>query len=143
MRKFTVAAVLSMFGVAVLATPASASFDHHFSVIAKSTSQRQEGNVVRFKTKYLEPGNRDNRVGADRGRCTLRPRAEKFVCRVVIRLNGEIGGNGHLSASGDLERHDNRLNIVVGDGDFNGVAGKMLIHTLNPRTERLHFDLVR
>jgi hypothetical protein len=143
MRKFTVVAVLSALGVAALAIPASASFDHHFSVLSKTTSQHRDGNTLRFRDKLLDPRNRDNRVGADRGRCTFRERARKLICRAVVRLNGEIGGNGHIRVRGDLERHDNRLNVVGGDGDFDGVAGKLLLHTVNRRIDRLHFDLVR
>jgi hypothetical protein len=143
MRKLTVAAVLAMLGVAALATPASASFDHHFSVLSKTTSQSQNGGVFRFRDKLLDPRNRSNRVGADRGRCEFKQRAEKLICRAVVRLNGEIGGNGHIRISGDLSRHDNRLNVVGGDGDFEGVAGKVLIHSVNRRVDRLHFDLVR
>jgi hypothetical protein len=132
-----------MFGVAALATPASASFDHHFSVLSKSTSQSRNGNVSRFRDKLLDPRNRDNRVGSDRGRCEFRQRAQKLVCRAVVRLNGEIGGNGHIRIRGDLEPHDNRLNVVGGDGDFDGAAGKVLLHDVNRRVDRLHFDLVR
>jgi hypothetical protein len=122
-----------MFGVAALATPASASFDHHFSVLSKSTSQSRNGNVSRFRDKLLDPRNRDNRVGSDRGRCEFRQRAQKL----------EIGGNGHIRIRGDLEPHDNRLNVVGGDGDFDGAAGKVLLHDVNRRVDRLHFDLVR
>jgi hypothetical protein len=143
MRKFTITVVLSLLGVAVLAIPASASFDHHFSVLSKSTSQSQNGNVFRFRDKLLERHNRSNRVGADRGRCEFKMRAEKLVCRAVVRLNGEIGGNGHIRVRGDLQRRDNRLNVVGGDGDFDGVAGKLLIHAVNRRTDRFHFDLTR
>ena len=61
----------------------------------------------------------------------------------MVRLNGENGGNGHIRVSGDFQRHDNRLNVVGGDGDFEGVAGKMLFHSVNRSTDRLHFDLTR
>jgi hypothetical protein len=35
MRKFIVAGALAALATALLAAPASASFDHHFSVLAK------------------------------------------------------------------------------------------------------------
>jgi ketosteroid isomerase-like protein len=143
MRKLIVSGVLAALGVAMLAVPASASFDHHFTVLSKTTSSHRSGNTFHFKDKLLDPRNRDNRVGGDRGRCTFRSRQEKVVCHAVARLNGEIGGNGHIDVSGDLGRHDHRLNVTGGTGDFDGVAGKLLIHSVNRRTDRLHFDLTR
>jgi|GraSoiStandDraft_4_1057263.scaffolds.fasta_scaffold1434196_1 hypothetical protein len=143
MRKLIVAGVLAALGAAMLAIPASASFDHHFSVLSKTTSQHREGNTFHFKDKLLDPQDRHNRVGGDRGRCTFKHQQEKVVCHAIARLNGEIGGNGHIAVSGDLAQHDHRLNVTGGTGDFNAVGGKLLIHSVNRRTDRLHFDLVR
>jgi hypothetical protein len=53
MRKFIVAGVLAALGVALRAIPASASFDHHFSVLSRTTSQHQNGNKYRFTDKLL------------------------------------------------------------------------------------------
>ena len=142
MRKLIVTGTLAALAAAALAVPASASFDHHFTVLSKTTSQHRSGNTFFFKDKLLDPRNRHNRVGGDRGKCTFRKRSRKIVCQAVARLNGEIGGSGHISVSGDLGRHDNRLNVTGGDGDFDGVAGKALLHSVNPRVDRLHFDLV-
>jgi hypothetical protein len=141
MRKFIVAGAIATLGIGLLAIPASASFDHHFSVLSKTTSQHQAGNKYRFTDKLLDPRNRHDRVGQDHGVCEFGH--QKARCRAVIHLKGEIGGFGNISVSGDLGPHDNRLNVVGGTRDFNGVAGKMLLHTVNSRVDRLHFDLVR
>jgi hypothetical protein len=142
MRKLIVATTLAALGVAALAIPASASFDHHFSVIEKASSHRTEdGNGFRFRGKLFQVGNRDNRVGRDHGVCKFRHNGAR--CRASAHLNGEVGGFGDIAVRGNLRTHDNRLNVVGGSGDFNGVAGKVLIHNLNRRTTRLHFDLVR
>ena len=143
MRKFVVTGVLAALGVALLAIPASASFDHHFSVIGKQTSGHGTADGFRFKDKLLDPRNRHDQVGRDWGQCKFRPQARKLKCRVLIHLNGEIGGFGNIGASGNLGRHDDRVNVVGGTHDFNGVAGKMLIQHLHGNTDRLRFALVR
>jgi hypothetical protein len=143
-RKLIVVGVLTALSAAVLAVPASASFDRHFSVLSREQSHHQRGDTIHFKDRLLDPRKPRNRVGGDRGRCTSTPRRNKSFCHVVLRLNGEIGGKGHISLSGRLGGHDNRLNVTGGDGDFHGVAGKMLLTGGGgPRTGKLHFDLVR
>jgi hypothetical protein len=143
MRKFFLAGVIATLGVAMLAIPASASFDRHFNVIEKPVSGGTVGeNGFRFKSKLLQPHNRANRVGRNNVTCReATPR--KFRCHAVVHLNGKIGGFGDIRVRGDFGRGDNRLNVVGGTGDFNGVAGKVLVHGLSPRADKLHFDLVR
>ena len=144
MRKFVLAGVIATLGVAMLAIPASASFDRHFSVISKEVSGEPVGeNGFRSKDKLLQPHNRDNRVGRDKATCRAAPDRRKIRCHAVVHLNGEIGGFGDIRVRGDFGRGDNRLNVVGGTGDFNGVAGKMLVHDLSRRASKLHFDLVR
>ena len=144
MRKFVVTAAMAALGAALIASPGfGASFDHHFSVIAKTTSQHRVGErAFAFKDKLLEPHNRSNRVGRDKGKCRQQTR-RSIHCSAVAHLNGEIGGFGDLFVRGDLGRHDHRLNVVGGTGDFNGVGGKMLFHGRGHRLDKLHFDLVR
>ncbi len=143
MRKFILAGVIATLGVAMLAIPASASFDRHFSVIGKQVSGGPVGeNAFRFKDKLLQPHNRDNRVGSGEGIC--RQASQRAVrCHAVVHLNGEIGGFGDIRVRGNIGRGDNRLNVVGGTGDFNGVAGKLLLHNVSRRADKLHFDLVR
>jgi len=142
MRKFIVTAVLAMFGAALLALPASASFDHHFTVLGKVTSSKRVGaHGFAFTDKLLNPLNRHDRVGRDRGVC--KEKGHVLRCHALFHLNGEIGGFGDILVRGDLERRDHRVNVVGGTNDFNAVAGKALIHDITPRLDRVHFDLVR
>ena len=141
MRNFVLAGVIATLGVAMLAIPASASFDRHFSVIGKQVSGGPVGeNAFRFKDKLLQPHNRANRVGRLKGIC--REASQRAIrCHADVHLNGEIGGFGDIRVRGNIGRGDNRFNVVGGTGDFNGVAGKVLL--LGQSRSKLHFDLVR
>jgi hypothetical protein len=145
MRKLIVLGVLAALGVAFLATPASASFDHHFAVIAKAQSGRFVGDKFRFKDRLVDPENRSDKVGRDWGWCKARPNTRRLRCQGLIHLNGKIGGFGNIRVRGNIGRDDNRLNVVGGTKDFNGVAGKLLIHNQgrNGPRQRFHFDLTR
>ena len=141
MRKFVLAGVIATLGVAMLAIPASASFDRHFSVIEKQVSGGPVGeHAFHFKSKLLQPHNRDNSVGRANVECR-EALHRKFRCHAVVHLNGEIGGFGDIRVGGYIGPGDNRLNAVGGSGDFNGVAGKVLL--LGQSRSKLHFDLVR
>jgi hypothetical protein len=145
MRKLIVAAALAALGVGLLATPASASFDHHFRVFEKLSFQNlTSGDGFRYKGKLFDPQNRHNRVGRDHGVCKFRPH-HAVRCRGTSHLNGEIGGFGDIKYRGNLRRGDTRLNVVGGSGDFNGVAGKSVFRDLNESgsKEMVKFDLVR
>jgi hypothetical protein len=137
MRRFVPAAFVAVLALAVLAVPASARIDHHFSVIGKQVSQHQHGDVFSFREQLFQVDNPDNQVGNDRVRCH-ESRSHKFKCRAVIHLNGEVGGFGFLRVNGNIGRDDGRLNVLSGTDDFVGVAGKVLTHG-----HKLHFDLVR
>jgi hypothetical protein len=144
MRKLIVAATLVALGVGLLAIPASASFDHHFRVVEKARfNLLPGGEAFRVKGKLFDPSNRDNRVGRDHGLCKIRPHAVR--CRGTYHLNGEIGGFGDIKVRGNIRRGDNRLKVVGGSGDFNGVAGKFVFRNLNRSGTRSmdKFDLVR
>jgi hypothetical protein len=139
MRKFVLAGIIATLGAGMLAIPASASFDRHFSVIEKGVSEERVGeNAFRFKNKLLQPHNRDNHVGRDKVICRVASQ-RAIRCHAVVHLNGEIGGFGDIRVRGNIGRGDNRLNVVGGTGDFNGVGGKVLLRGQN----RVHFDLVR
>jgi hypothetical protein len=139
MRRIVPAGLVAAIAVAALAIPASASFDHHFSVIERQTSSDRSGDTFSFKGKLFATFNRHDRVGRDRGECTQG--ARKVRCAARAHLNGEVGGFGDIKVKGNLGRHDDRLNVVGGSGDFNGVAGKVLVHDLGHNKSRLHFDL--
>ena len=140
-----VTGVIAALGLALLALPASASFDHHFRVFEKARFDvLPGGEAFRFTGKLFDPRNRHDRVGRDHGLCKVRPH-ETVRCRGTTHLNGEIGGFGDIKVRGDLGPNDNRLNVVGGYGDFNGVAGRLVYRYLNQRgtKSRDKFDLVR
>ena len=143
MRKFIIAGALAALGTALLAAPASASFDHHFSVLSKEIAFHRVGeHAFRFRDRLYDPDNRHDRVGRDRARC--RETSHRSIrCHAVVFLNGEIGGDGKIKLAGDVGRRDNKVNVVGGTGDFDGVAGKMLFHNVSGQFDKLHFDLVR
>jgi hypothetical protein len=141
MRKLMLVAVLAVLAAALFATSASA-FDHHFSVLGKTTSGKQVGqHKFRFKDKLLNPRDRGDRVGRDRGTC--RQTHHALRCHAVVHLNGKIGGFGDLRLRGALGQGDHRVNVTGGTDDFDGAAGKMLLHSLSPKVDKLHFDLTR
>lgn len=139
-RPFLAVAVL-----ASLAAPATAnaSFASHFDVLGKTVDQhRTHRGGFAFKDNLLDPANPSNSVGHDRGRCTPRVEDRVLHCRAVIVLNGELGGAGTLNVKGNLTRHDNRLEVRGGSGDFNGAAGKLEIEDQARNTDVLHFAVV-
>jgi hypothetical protein len=144
-KRFAVVIGVAALGLALLAIPASASFDHHFRVFEKARFHPLPGGeAFRFKGKLFQASNRDNRVGRDHGLCKIRPH-ERLRCRGTYHLNGEIGGFGDIKVKGNLRPDDNRLNVVGGTRGFNGVAGKEVFRYLNRSgTKSLDkFDLVR
>ena len=143
MRTVIVLGALAALGAALLVTPASASFDHHFNVIAKETSAKRTGpNTFRFKDKLFDPQHRRDQVGRDRVRCKFTT-PQRARCRAHVHLNGKMGGFGNIRARGKIGPNDNQLKVFRGTDDFHGVAGKVLFHDLNRNTQRLHFDLRR
>jgi hypothetical protein len=145
MRKVILAAVLAALGSAALALPASASFDHHFTVFENASFQvLPDRDAFRIKGGLFDPANHDDRVGSDHSLCKIRPHGV-LRCRGIMHLNGEIGGSGDIKYRGNVRRDDSRLNVTGGSGDFNGVAGKWVFENLNKSgTKSLNeFDLVR
>ena len=141
MRRLVPVGVAAVAALVVLALPASASFDRHFSVISKETSSHQSGDssTFRFTDQLFATFNPDDQVGRDQGHCTRSRGGHKFKCHALAHLNGEVGGFGFIYVNGNFGRGDRRLNVVGGTDDFDGVAGKLVLR----RGNRLHFDLVR
>ena len=139
MRKLMLVAVLAVLGAGLLAVPASASFDHHFRVLEKASfNPTPSEKAFRFKGKLFDPRNRHDRVGRDHGLCKIRHH-ETLRCRATYHLNGKIGGLGDIKTKGNIRSADNRVNVVGGSGDFNGVAGKEVFRFLN-RSESKSID---
>ena len=138
--------ILAGAAILALAAPAAANafFTPHFSVIAQQieTHRTHAGGFV-FKDNLLDPTNPSNSVGRNRVRCT--PRSHDVLhCRGIVFLNGELGGEGSISAKGNLsEDEEIRFNVTGGSGDFNGVAGKVVSTDYDGRADLLEFSLVK
>ena len=143
-KRFAILIGVAALGAAVAASSALA-FDRHFTVLAKQKSFHEVGqNAFVLKDKLRDPNNRSSKVGRDRFKCREKHR-NKVKCHGLIRLNGRIGGKGHIRVKGDLQPGDNHFVVMGGTRQFNGVAGKL---TILPSTKpgisrRYHFDLVR
>jgi hypothetical protein len=141
MRRFVPALLVGMIAAMALATTTSgASFDRHFAVVAKDTAFKETEEGFRLRFKMLEEHDRSDKVGRARARCRT---GRKVRCRALLHFNGEVGGRGDLIVKGNLGRGDNNLLVVNGTGDFDGVAGKMIIHSGPRNKDKWHFDLVR
>ncbi|HEX3325869.1 MAG TPA: hypothetical protein VHV50_02620 [Actinomycetota bacterium] len=143
-KRFAVVIGIAALGTAVLASPAFA-FDRHFGVLAKGHAFHEVGqNAFVFKDKLLDPKDRSNKVGRDRFKCREKPH-NRLKCHALVRLNGKIGGIGHIRVRGDIEPGDRHMVVLGGSRQFDGVAGKMTIHqsTKPEISSRYHFDLVR
>ena len=139
MRRLLVTGIVTAATFAAVVLPASASFDSHFAVIAKTVEQHRTNDGFRFREQLFQLDNPSNQVGRDQVRCAERPH-RKFKCKAIIHLNGEIGGLGFLRVNGNIGPGDDRLNVTGGTGDFAGVGGKLVL--LGPRNTVLSFSLV-
>ena len=95
--------------------------------------------IFQNKERLVDPNNHHDKVGSLRGPC--REKSGHFKCHGVVHLNGEIGGVGDIKIRGDLDPGSDRLVVIGGSRQFNGVAGKMT--TRGPKDAKYHFDLVR
>jgi hypothetical protein len=125
MRKLMLVGALAALATVLIATPASASFDSHFTVRGVGFKLHRISDnrfTVRFKLRH-----RGARVGTAHGRCHVRSK-HKTECRNDYHLNGKVGGRGDIHALG-ANAHDrarSRFDVTGGTGDFNGVAGKVI-----------------
>src|SRR3954451_11724561 len=142
MRRFIVAALVAAIGVAVIATPTSAlQFSRHFVVVSHQVASKRTDNGFVFKDELLAPWNFNRNVGRDRGVC--KQSGHKVRCKEGVHLDGTIGGYGNLLVKGNFGRGDHTLLVINGNGDFDGVAGKVTVHNLGGNYQKLHVDLVR
>jgi hypothetical protein len=120
----SVIATLTALGLGVLAIAASAATEYHFKLFEKQSFQSvpadpEPGKGFRYTGKMFDPQNRDNRVGSDRGKCTIKP-CDAVKCEGTVHLNGEIGGLGDIEYRGTATRRDSSFNVVGGSDDFEG-----------------------
>jgi hypothetical protein len=138
MRRTRIAAATVMVAAGLagaVAAPASAQTEYRFKLFEKQSFQGvpdnpEPGDRFRFKGKLFDPQNRDNRVGSDRGKCTIRPH-RKLKCQGTFHLDGEIGGAGDIEYRGTIGPGDQTFNIVGGSDDFEGASGEVGFRNLN------------
>jgi hypothetical protein len=122
---------------------ATASFDHHFSVLAQGTGGHETPSGFAFRAALFNPANPANRVGNARARCRV-DQGHKPRCRLLFHLDGSIGGFGDLLVKGNFGHGDQTFTVADGDGDFGGrIAGKVTTQTVARNTDLVHFDLIR
>ena len=144
MRKLILAAAIASLGAAVVASRPLRSITTSPCSASRSRVIEWATTRFRFKDKLLDPHNRHNKVGRDRGKCRFKPQNRKVKCRAIVHLNGESAVLGNMRVRGDLDRGPDHLVVLGGTRQFDGVAGKLTIHsTSNRRIDKLHFDLVR
>jgi hypothetical protein len=137
MRKILALAVVAALAVAAAASTAGAQTASRFTVVDISTSHHPGPNGSTIAPgKLVKPGTRNVVVGRDLVKFTPRPRALRV--RVVFFFP-----NGKIKAKGLLSRTSHRLQIVGGTRGFNGIAGKVRVHSSNGRGTPLTFVLVR
>ena len=144
MRKLVLIGSLALVGGGMLAMPAVASFDHHFTVIGIFKNGDQTDRGFEFREKLVRPHNHRDKVGHNHVLCRAATgEHNRSKCKGRFHLNGELGGEGEIRVRGNFGPGDHRLQVVGGGGDFNGVAGKLLIRDESGRKTREHFDLTR
>jgi hypothetical protein len=128
--------------VAIIAPGGAAAFDHQFTVLSKDRGGHRTANGFAFNIELLNPSNNRNKVGRGHGRCRVKGHRRKARCRLVVHLDGSVGGFGDLVLKGNVGRGDRTMDVVGGHGDFGGgVAGRARIDSVNDELDRMRFDL--
>jgi hypothetical protein len=151
MRRTRIAAATVMVAAGLagaVAAPASAQTEYRFKLFEKQSFQGvpdnpKPGDRFRYKGKMFDPQNRDNRVGSDRGECTIGPH-DKLKCQGTTHLDGEIGGLGDIEYRGTIGPGDQTFNVVGGSDDFEGATGETSFRNLNRKQTKImtKWDLV-
>ena len=124
MRKLLLVAAIAALGTMLIAIPASASFDSHFTVRGHAFKLTRVGHHrLKFHVKLRKHG---ARVGTGHGRCHAVNRRQAR-CHIHYHLNGKVGGEGVIKAVGRFGKGRERFNVTGGTGDFDGVAGKVIL----------------
>ena len=66
----------------------------------------------------------------------------KARCKILLHLDGTIGGFGDLLLKGNIGRGDRTVSVVDGSGDFEGALGHAFIHHPSEPDNLIDFDLV-
>ena len=126
MRRLLITGVVAAATFVGMVLPASGSFVSEFSVITNTVQSHNTSDGFAFREEIFQIDNPNNRIGRDKGHCDFRPH-NKAKCKVVVWLNGEVGGRGFLRISGNVGPGDSRLNVTAGTDDFAGAAGKAVL----------------
>jgi hypothetical protein len=129
-------AALAATVLVVVAIPASARIDHHFSADIRNAQFHGDRDAFRLRAMLVATFNGDDQVGRLQIHC--RQSGDKSRCAGIVHLNGEVGGEGFLYVRGNLGHGDNSLNVTGGTDDFAGASGR-----IGGPKNRLHFHLVR
>jgi hypothetical protein len=129
-------------GAVAIVLPGNAmAFDHHFSVISKDTGGHGTSNGFSFRFDLLSTHDDRDWVGHGHGECRA-DRGRKARCKVIVHLDGTVGGRGDLLVKGNFGRGDHTLNVVDGNGNFGGgIAGKVHVDSISNRLDLLSFAL--
>jgi hypothetical protein len=124
MRKLLLLGALAALGTMLVATPASASFDSHFTVRGHHFKLKPiNDHALKFTVELRKSG---ARVGHAHGKCHDLSKRQA-ICHIHYHFNGRVGGKGTISARGRFGKGRERFNVTGGSGDFNGVAGKIIL----------------
>jgi hypothetical protein len=136
MRRFVPVVLVAALALLLVAIPASARIDHHFSTLTRNVAFTGDRDRFHLNAQLFAGFNQNDQVGHLRLRCHS-VASGKSRCAGFAKLNGEQGGFGFMALRGNIGHGDMRLNVTGGTDDFDGVAGKVTGHG-----RFLHFDLV-
>ena len=139
-------ALLGSFAVVIaiaLSASAGASFERQFSVVSRDLRSHEITNGFVGHTELVDPGDFGARVGKGKVRCRFNERSRKARCKILLHLDGTIGGFGDLLLKGNIGRGDRTVSVVDGSGDFEGALGHAFIHHPSEPDNLIDFDLVR
>ena len=139
MRRLLIAGVVTTATFAAVVLPASASFDSHFAVISETVQSDRTDDGFRFREHLFQIDNPSNRIGRDKGGCAERAH-RKFKCKVLVHLNGEVGGFGDLRINGNFgpgrpppQRHRRHRRLRGRRGQGRALGARHRAHVLAGR----------
>jgi hypothetical protein len=140
MRKLIAAGLAAGLVAVIMAMPASAASE--FTVLAITQHGHQHGNVFSFRDRLVQPGDRDDVLGHDEGRCAVKKlgqqRPSTAKCRVVFYLPaGKIKVLGLI----DFRQTRNKVPVIGGTRGYNGASGKAIVRNASGKTARITFVL--
>jgi hypothetical protein len=133
---------------AAIAVPASAQTVTTFSVFSKpirgTGSFNPNTNTFTFRSRLVQPGDRDDVIGSDSGACKI----TKFSGHQPVRANCKVvfflpAGKVKVKGTIDFTKHLNRVPVIGGTRAYNGVGGKVIVHNVSRPRNLIDFVLVK